>query len=140
MNKFVEIIASGHRNILATHKTTWQITREKEITKKGDCIIGVGANVACNNLPVWLKNSLKLEKSLSITLSIKGKQYTGYALGHSQLSFQNNTDIVFRKSNFISGRTVGVNCTFAAIDLPSQIRASLKFPQTQLNIKLEIVS
>jgi hypothetical protein len=35
------IFAQGHENILATHKTTLEFTKDKRLSKKGDCIVAV---------------------------------------------------------------------------------------------------
>ncbi len=36
--------AQGHPNILATHKTTLEITKDTEVTGEGGCIIAVKAD------------------------------------------------------------------------------------------------
>ena len=36
--------AYGHKNILATHKTTIEFTKDKELSLKGNCIVGVRAD------------------------------------------------------------------------------------------------
>ena len=38
------VIARGHPNIRATHKTTLEVTKEKELSPRGDCIIGICAD------------------------------------------------------------------------------------------------
>ena len=43
-----EIEFNGHPEVRGEHKTTMEITTEKHLTEKGDCIIGVNAKVACN--------------------------------------------------------------------------------------------
>ena len=44
------IYAWGHENIMCTHRTTIEITRDKNMSKRGDCIIGVNASKACIDL------------------------------------------------------------------------------------------
>ncbi len=39
-----EVTASGHENIEATHPTTLEITKERGLSRRGDCIIAVGAD------------------------------------------------------------------------------------------------
>ena len=36
--------AYGHPNILGTHKTTFEFTKDNELTLNGDCIVGVKAD------------------------------------------------------------------------------------------------
>ncbi|MEM2324735.1 MAG: DUF371 domain-containing protein, partial [Archaeoglobaceae archaeon] len=39
-----EILAFGHSNITAKHRTTFEITKDQEISKRADCVIGVKAS------------------------------------------------------------------------------------------------
>ena len=50
-----EIQFSGHENIRSNHKKTIEITKEAELTLRGDCIIGVCATSSCFDLPSSLK-------------------------------------------------------------------------------------
>ena len=34
----------GHKNMLAIHKNTLEFTKDKELTKRGDCIVGVNSD------------------------------------------------------------------------------------------------
>ena len=47
----IEIPFNGHKNILSLHKKTIEITKDSQLTVNGDCIIGVGSNLACIDLP-----------------------------------------------------------------------------------------
>ena len=67
-----EIIAYGHQNITATHTTTFEITKSKEMKKDADCIIGVNADKACKDLDKELRDSLKTGSKLEITLEAGG--------------------------------------------------------------------
>jgi len=49
------IIAHGHVNILATNKTTFEITKEEHLSKKGDCIIAVSADKALSDFDETFK-------------------------------------------------------------------------------------
>ena len=48
----------GHENITARHKTTLEFTKDRDLSLKGDCIIGVKADFS---LP-QLKNLIKVIK------------------------------------------------------------------------------
>ena len=58
------IYAWGHENILCTHNSTIEITKDKSLTKKGDCIIGVNASKACNDLTLEIKNQIRSGKKI----------------------------------------------------------------------------
>ncbi|HIG98004.1 TPA: DUF371 domain-containing protein, partial [Candidatus Woesearchaeota archaeon] len=36
--------AHGHPNILATHRTTLEITKDSELTTRGNCVVAVAAD------------------------------------------------------------------------------------------------
>ena len=54
-----EITAYGHENILGTHKTTLEITKEDSLTKRGDCVIAIAANKAISELSQIFKEKAK---------------------------------------------------------------------------------
>ena len=41
----------GHTNVLGRHKSTFEITKETELSKNGDCIIAVGADKGYGFIP-----------------------------------------------------------------------------------------
>ncbi|MCE7735387.1 MAG: DUF371 domain-containing protein [Candidatus Heimdallarchaeota archaeon] len=136
MNSELIFMVNGHKNITAAHKSTWQVTKEVHIMPRGDCIIGVGSNVACNDLPNWLKEHLRNEGKIRIEMKIGELQLVGMAEGHKDLTFEDNVDMVFRKSTFISPRTVAINSSIVAKDLPWPMIELLQNPNSSLQIKL----
>ena len=40
----------GHENITAKHKTTLEFTKDKDLSLKGDCIVGVNADFDINKI------------------------------------------------------------------------------------------
>lgn len=132
-NQFL-IKARGHPNILSSHRTTWQITKEKHLTTKADCIIAVSSDASCVDLPDWLKNHLQNSGKISIELNVLGLSLLGMAEGHPELTFENEVDMVFRKSTFISERTVSINSSFVARDLPGIMIKLLQDPKNELQI------
>ena len=65
-----EIAFTGHENIRSNHQKTIEITKESNLTPRGDCIVGVNAKYSCADLPDELKNKLKSPES-KVTFSIK---------------------------------------------------------------------
>ena len=61
-----EIEFNGHPEVRGEHKTTMEITTEKHLTEKGDCIIGVNAKVACNTLNSKIKEEIQKDYNLSL--------------------------------------------------------------------------
>lgn len=137
----VELVieARGHPNIKANHKSTWQLTKESEISPRADCIIGVQSSYSCSSLPHWLKKKIRDCSKLSVSLTAGGSKFTGYFEGHPQLKLSDETDIVIRKSEFISERTGGIRCNFSAKDLPEQMRIALQDPNVTLRVEIKVV-
>ncbi len=122
------IRAEGHPNIRATHKSTLEITKESNLTPKGDCIVGINAEFGISEIPQEIKGSLLLQKTVTITLELPeyGLREEIEALGDKRLTFTHPTDIVVRKSNFVCGRTLAVRANKAAINLDREFISLLK--------------
>lgn len=132
-----EIIAYGHPKIKATHETTIEITKEKKLTDKGDCIIAVKANKACKDLNELLKNFLKLAQAVKITISANGIEDEILAFGSPILKLTSDKSIVIRKSDFIDDRTLAIMSNKAACDLDRRLVEELKNPKTEVVIRIE---
>jgi len=134
-----KIIARGHKNIRATHKTTFEITREKEISTRADCIIAVDASAAATNLTEeFKKHAKKIDTIIQVIIEVDGliEQITGK--GSPLLTFSHPTDLVGRKSAFISDRTLLIYSDKAAIDLDRHLVQKLKKPDTEIQITLNV--
>ena len=94
------ILARGHENITATHKTTFEITKEESLTRRGDCIIAVSANKAMPDFKPKFKRALKNENA-KLIIEIKAGEIREIvrAYGSSQLQLTHPTDMVIRKSS-----------------------------------------
>ncbi len=127
-----EIKFSGHENIRSTHKKTIEITKDSELTTKGDCIIGVNASCSCLDLPSSLKEKLQDPKS-KVKFSIKVEKYEFIVEGRGgkELTLTHREDIVIRKSDFASPRTLAVKCDKASDLLPREMVTLLQDPQTR---------
>jgi hypothetical protein len=133
------IIARGHENIRATHKTTFEITCEQKISRRADCIIAVDASLAAANLTdEFKKQAKKINALMEVIIEVEGliEQITG--TGSPQLTLSHPTDLVGRKSTFISDRTLLINSDKAAIDLDRNLVEKLKNPDTEIKITLKV--
>lgn len=133
------IFGHGHENIIATHKTTLEFTKEPHLSKKGDCIIAVAANKALADLNPTFKATLrKPNAKLTVLIEAGGISATVQAYGAQQLSLAHSTDAVVRKSDYVCSRTLGIRADKAAIDLPRPLVEKLKNPQQQVKITLTL--
>ncbi|MCP8307254.1 MAG: DUF371 domain-containing protein [archaeon] len=117
--KLVEVVEFfGHPLIRATHKTTFEITKEEKISLKGDCIVGVKANKSCKDLDDRLKRLITNNIPIKITIHVGKYVLEANAMGDPSLILNDEKDIVIRKSNYVCPRTLAVKSDKAAIDIP----------------------
>ncbi len=133
-----EIIAYGHPNILGTHITTLEFTKDSELLKDGDCIIGVKANKSCADLSEEFKEMLKEGKIVEITIKAGGVEDKVVAYGSPDLKLTHREDIVIRKSEFIDKRTLCVLADKSADELKRELIEKMKNPETEIRMVLEI--
>ena len=131
------IVAFGHENIQAIHPTTIMITKEKLLSNTGDCIIAVAADKALADLTQTFKDYLKQPNAkLSIIIEVEGLTEQINASGSTKLILSHPTDIVIRKSNYISDRTLTIEADKSSNDLSRELIAKIKNPKQKINITL----
>ena len=131
------ILARGHENILSTNRTTLEITKEEHLSKKDDCIIAVAADKAIADLSSDFKESLCRENGrLIILIEADGTSETINAIGDPFLILTHPTDIVVRKSRYISDRTLAIQADKAACDLSRRLVEKLQNPKQKVKITL----
>ena len=140
MVRFEETItAHGHPNLLATHRSTLELTKDSTLTREGDCIIAVGANKGARDLSSKLKRLLIMENpSVSLTLEANGLRDVVSGRGHPELNFQNSECMVFRKSNYVCGRTVMIQADKAAADINRDLVRLLRQEATVVKVTIEV--
>lgn len=138
--KAVEVIhAFGHKNVQASHKTTFEVTKENHLSKKGDCIIAVGADKGLREFSEDFKALMRREKAvLTILIEAGGISDAVKAHGSPALSFADPTDMVIRKSNYVCDRTLAVKSNKAACDLSRHLVDMLKIPGQPVKITLAV--
>ena len=133
------IFGYGHENILATHKTTLEFTKDTHLSKKGDCIVTVAADKALADLSAEFKEKLrKPHAKLTLTIEAGGIIEQVNAHGSPQLILTHPTDMVIRKSDYVCNRTLAVHADKAAQDLSRDFVEKLKNPKQKVKITLEV--
>jgi hypothetical protein len=118
---------------------TFEITRDSQLSKRGDCVIGVSANKGASDLLSTFKEACKREGArITMRLEAEGIIEKIHGLGSRNLSFSHTTEIVGRKSLYASGRTIMVGADKAACDLDRALIAVLKSPRTRLNVQIVV--
>lgn len=123
----LKITCYGHKNIMATHQTTLEVTRDKEITKRADCIVGVKADKGIVDLSNEFKRRARERDSIiKVILRVDGMKETIIGRGHEELTFLHPNDIVLRKSTFTCPRTLMIKADKGAVDLDREFVKKLK--------------
>jgi len=133
------ILVYGHENIQATHKSTLEITKEPQLSKKGDCIIGVSADKGIADLSLEFKESLR-KKNAKMTMLIEAGEAAEVvnAFGSPRLILAHPTDMVVRKSSHICSRTLAIQADKAACDLSRKLVEKLRKPKQKVKITLTV--
>lgn len=126
------IRAWGHPNITAKHPTTFMLTKDEEIGRRADCVIGVRAEAGAADLDEELKKILRSGAAVEITISSGGLQERVLARGHPSLPLNHPRDIVVRKSAYICGRTLAISAEKGAAELSRDLVKKMRSPDEEV--------
>jgi len=131
------LIARGHPNIRATHRTTLEITKERHLTPRGDCIIAVGATKGLRDFSDEFKKlARRSDTEIILIIEVDRLRDVVRGFGDPRLTFDHPTDIVCRKSTYTCGRTLMVRCNKAAVDIDRRIVERMKDPSSVVEITI----
>jgi hypothetical protein len=134
-----EITFQGHKNVLSLHSRTIEITKDPNLTKKGDCILGVSANKACNDLNSSIKDRLRTAGTIvKISIIVEPFEFELSGCGSNTLEISHGHDIVLRKSNYVDSRTLAVSCDKSAFDIPRNLVTLLTSAETKGMMKIGV--
>ena len=125
--------AYGHENILGTHKNTLEFTKDSSLTKKGDCIIGINSDFDFSEI----KKLLLASKSKKMKLSVKWSNGSEEVNFDANKNFESNHEIVIRKTNFLSERTLGINADKSSFELKRGLMNFLKRKEAKIEVIIE---
>jgi hypothetical protein len=116
----------GHPLVLGTHPTTFEVTAEDHLTENGNCIIGIAADKGCEGLSAEFKTVLAHDDAVLVTrIECNGVSVEVKSRGSSQMMLNHPTDMVWRKSTFVCGRTIGILSDYVARTLPRDLISEL---------------
>jgi len=122
MKRTETIRCHGHPNVLSGHPTTFEITKEEHLTFKGDCIIAVGADKGAADLSMGFKAALSRDDAvLSTRLTCGDISVLVTSYGSAGLVLDHPADMVWRRSRYVCGRTVGIMTDRTARTLPREL-------------------
>ncbi|MGC9517875.1 MAG: DUF371 domain-containing protein [Methanomicrobiales archaeon] len=129
--------AKGHLNVSSTHRTTFEVTMDKDIGRNADCIIGVASNVSVKDIPKSIKDAIANDATvIKIVLETENAVDMIEGRGHHLLTLDHPTDIVCRKSDYVCSRTLMIKSDKAAVDLDPLLINDLK---NQKSLKVKII-
>ena len=124
----------GHPNITALHKNTLEFTKDDFVTKKGDCIVGCRADFDLSELKKFIqtcKSSQKIKMMVQVHDSIEE------ICGFLNASFDDDKELVIRKSDFDSRRTLMHKANKTASELDRKMILRLKDPSQKVSVTLQ---
>ena len=131
----------GHANIKASHRSTLEFTKDKNLTKNGDCIVAIGTDKALEDLSIDFREKMrKPNAKLIVLIEADGISEQLTAFGSPKLRLVHPKDIVIRKSDYISDRTLAVHADKASQDLTRKLVEKLQNPKQEVKITLIVRS
>lgn len=128
--------AFGHPNIRATHRTTLEFTKDANLSLEGDCIVGVKANFDTRKLREFVKACDGKRMRIVILVQSGKKKSEETVEAWPNTLFNDMHELVIRKTDFRSGRTLGVHADKSASEVSRQIIEMLKNPAQKAEIVL----
>ena len=112
--------AYGHKNLLASHKNTLEFTKDKDLSKNGDCILGVNSDFELSSIKEFIKGKEKIK----VEIEVNGISDSFEC--NVNPKFNDEEEIVFRLGEFSSERTLGLRSTKAAKHINREIVEKMK--------------
>lgn len=117
----------GHPLVSSRHPTTFEVTKDEHLTAAGDCIIGIGADRGAADLSDAFREALGQEGAVLVTtLRCDGCEVVVHSEGHPGLALDHPTDLVWRRSEHVCGRTIGIRSDYVARTLPRELVERLR--------------
>ena len=112
----------GHPLVLGSHPTTFEITREDHLTQNGNCIVGIAADKGSAGLSRAFRAVLSHDEAILTTLlECAGVSSEITSHGSSLMTLAHPVDLVWRRSSFVCGRTIGIRSDHVAATLPKKL-------------------
>jgi len=136
--RVVEIIeASGHPKIRASHRTTLEITKEADLTERGDCIVATSASKGAADLsPEFTKLVKNNAARVVLRIKVANRSETITGRGDRRLLLSHSNDLVVRKSDYVCPRTLMVRADRSASDLSRQFVRVLRDRSSRIVVEI----
>jgi hypothetical protein len=130
-------VVMGHENIRATHKSTFEFTKENYVTPRGDCIIGIRATKGFPEYSREFIRAMQNDKTFLEILLFTDKNWDRVVCrGSKNLKMIDEKRIIVRKSQYINGATLCINSNKSAADINRELIREMRSPEAILNVVL----
>jgi hypothetical protein len=131
--------AWGHPSIRSSHKTTLMITKERDLTYRGDCVISVRAEKGLKDLDARLKEAIRRSDArILLTIKVGDVAFNISGRGDQRLALSHPTDLVVRKSSYTCDRTLMIHADKAACDLDDALVRLLQNGRQAVHITITV--
>lgn len=127
----IAFTARGHPNITATHRNTFEFTKDSEVTEAGDCIVGVEANFDSVVLKEFVS---EVDRGVVVITVDEFSERIEFEVNHN---FCDDNEMVFRRGEFASERTIGLRADRVCMDFGDSFRERLKDPDANILVEIE---
>ena len=121
----------GHKNITGKHKRTFEFIKDSELGLEGDCIIGVTSNFSIYDLKELINEGKKIKMVITVD------EISDEVIFEANPTFNDEAEIVVRKSDFISDRTFGINADKACTELKPELIEKLNNPDQRIDVLIK---
>lgn len=122
----LEFHAFGHPNVRATHRTTLEVTKDRELGRAGDCILAVSSEVSAADIPSEFADAIRSGWRVKLVISCCGFQDEVSGWGSKGLTLDGRRGLIARKSQFLSPDTFAIRCDKSAGDIRRDLVQALK--------------
>ncbi|MEM2142419.1 MAG: DUF371 domain-containing protein [Candidatus Thorarchaeota archaeon] len=137
----VSFQAFGHPNILSNHKRTMEITKEDDLTRRGNCIVAVKSTLSLADLDNEIREIARNSQTvIKLTMRVGGLIEEVVGRGDPALTYSNPVSMVVRKSSFTCGRTLMINADKSASELDREFVEQLRSRDTVVRCTLTFVN
>ena len=131
--------ARGHSNVKSSHSTTVMVTKETDLTPRGDCVMVVGAEKGLMDLDPRLKDAMRRsDAKIKLVIEVGGLLFEVTGEGDPGLILSHPTDMVTRKSRYICDRTIMIRADKAACDANEDLIDLLRDEKRRVNVALSV--
>ena len=139
MRVFEVVEAFGHLNVRAKNRTTFEVTKDDHLTRRGDCIIAVSATKGARDLNEEFKQLARAgEAKISVVLEVGEIRETVVGRGDPKLTLSHASDLVVRKSYYVCDRTLMVGADKAATDLSRELVKEAQNPSRKIKVIITV--